>query len=117
MPVYVLRVPVALIFYVLEKAYSKLMKGIQNRVIVVGAVLIDKQSARFQRLPNAIDIGFGGGANECHQNQVPLLGSEIELIVSSDDRVQVDTQLRGVFPSDPNRFFRRIEAGDIPSLS
>ena len=77
-----LGIPVSLIVDVFKEADSKSMKNIQDRVIVVGPVLIDDYAAGFQCLPKLVGIISGGSPNEGHINQVPLLRSKSELVIA-----------------------------------
>jgi hypothetical protein len=59
-----LGIPISFIVHVFKEADSKSMKNIQDRVIVVGPVLIEDYAAGFQCLPKLVGIIFGGSPNE-----------------------------------------------------
>jgi len=50
MSIHDLGIPVAFVLYVFEEAYSKSMKRVEDRVIVICAILVDKYAAWFEKV-------------------------------------------------------------------
>ena len=116
MSIHHLGIPVAFVLYVFEEADSKSMKRVEDRVIVISAILVDNYAARFERLPKLLGVSLRGSSHKGHRNQVPLFRSKSELVIPSDYSLETDAEPLRTLSSYSNRFVRGIKARDGQSL-
>src|SRR5437879_250485 len=116
MSIHGLGIPVSLVLHVFEETDAKSMKRVQDRVIVICAILVDKQAARFERLPKLLGVSLRRSSHKGHHNQVPLFPSKSELVIPSDYRLETDAEPLRALSSDSNCLVRGIKARDGPPL-